>query len=538
MRHTFVGQLLYGVHRGHSLKMDLRGIKRLFSILAAALFTGTVVQAQVVTPWMTKGDQSVLLQAQAPISSFTPYSGGGTAVLVDTSAQFQSIDGFGFCLTQGSAEVINGLNGPTKANLLNELFTPSGLNITMLRISIGASDLSNSTYSYNEAPGDVNMTQFSLAGPDSIHLIPLLQEILAINPSIKILATPWTAPTWMKTNGSWKGGRLSSSYYPAYSQYFVKYLQAMDAYGISIWGITPQNEPENPWNEPSMLMNTGEQTNFINNHLGPAIAASGYAPKIIAFDHNCDNTSYPISVLNNSAYVDGAAFHMYAGNISALSTVKNATGKNVYFTEQYTDVNGDFNGDLGWHMENVIAGSLNNWSKCVLEWNLATDATHGPHTPGGCQDCLGALTINDSTDYDINVSYYIIGHVSKFVQPGAVRIGVTTNSSKLLVTGFKNPNGTLTVLAYNYYDGANDAENIQLVLGTGKIDFSIPPRTAVTFAIDPSGPIGLAPIPSIKERQLLRTINLLGQEVDFAPNIPLIQIFSDGSQERIIQLDE
>ena len=162
----------------------------------------------------------------------------------------------------------------------------------------------------------------------------------------------------MKSNGTWIGGSLNPTYYSAYSQYFVKYLQEMDANGITIWGITPQNEPENPWNEPSMVMNSVQQTNFINDHLGPAIATSGYSPKIIAFDHNCDNTSYPIDVLNNSSYVDGAAFHMYAGNISALSTVRNATGKNVYFTEQYTDVNGDFNGDLGWHMENVVIGSL------------------------------------------------------------------------------------------------------------------------------------------------------------------------------------
>ena len=199
----------------------------------------------------------------------------------------------------------------------------------------------------------------------------------------------------MKSNGTWIGGSLNPTYYSAYSQYFVKYLQEMDANGITIWGITPQNEPENPWNEPSMVMNSVQQTNFINDHLGPAIDTSGYSPKIIAFDHNCDNTSYPIDVLNNSSYVDGAAFHMYAGNISALSTVRNATGKNVYFTEQYTDVNGDFNGELGWHMENVVIGSLNNWSKCVLEWNLATDASHGPHTPGGCTECLGALTITN-----------------------------------------------------------------------------------------------------------------------------------------------
>ena len=147
----------------------------------------------------------------------------------------------------------------------------------------------------------------------------------------------------------------------------LKYIETMNFNGINIWGITPQNEPENPDNEPSMLMSSGTQINFINNHLGPALDMMEYSPKIIAFDHNCDNLSYPVDVLNSCAYVDGAAFHLYAGDISVLSQVRNLTGKNVYFTEQYTNVFGDFDGDLGWHMENVVTGSLNNGSKCVLE---------------------------------------------------------------------------------------------------------------------------------------------------------------------------
>ena len=505
--------------------------------LSTIMVLGSTAFAQVVTPWITKGDQSVLLQQQSS-QSFIPYSGGGTTIVADSTIEYQSIDGFGFSLTQGSAQAINELTPGNRTNLLNELFSPSGLNISMLRISIGASDLSNSTYTYNESSGDINMSNFSLARPDSDHLIPLLQEILAINPSIKIMATPWTAPTWMKTNGTWIGGSLNPTYYSAYSQYFVKYLEEMDANGIAIWGITPQNEPENPWNEPSMLMTSTQQIDFINNHLGPDISASGYSPKIIAFDHNCDNTAYPIDVLDNSTYVDGAAFHLYAGNISAMSTVRNATGKNVYFTEQYTDINGDFNGDLGWHMENVVTGSLNNWSKCVLEWNLATDASFGPHTPGGCSHCLGALTINDNSSYETNVSYYIIGHLSKFVQPGAMKIDVTTNSSKLFVTGFKNPDNTLTVLAFNYWGGINDTEDIQLVVGAEKIDFSIPPRSAVTFTTIDSGQIGLEEISTNNNKELVKIVDLMGREVSFKPNTPLIYIYSDGTRERVLKLEE
>ena len=438
--------------------------------------------AQTVTPWLTTGDQSALLEMQES-SSLVPYAGGGTAVVVDSATTYQSVDGFGFCLTQGSAEVIHGLDPETKAGLLDDLFGPTGLGISMLRIGLGATDLSNSVYTYNESPGDVDMLNFSLEGPDLEHLIPLIQDILSINPALKLMASPWTAPTWMKTNNAWIGGSLDPQYYAAYSHYFLRYLQEMGNHGVDIWAITPQNEPGNPWNQPSMLMSAPEQIAFINGHLGPELASSDFETKIIAYDHNCDNTDYPISVLNASPYVDGAAFHMYAGSISALTTVKESTGKNVYFTEQYTDVNGDFNGDMGWHMENVLIGSLNNWSKCVLEWNLATDSSFGPHTPFGCSACLGALTIQSATQYDTNVSYYIVGHASKFIKPGAVRVDVTTSSPQLFVTGFKNPDNTLAILAYNHWGGVDDAVDIQLVIGAQKIDFTIPPRSAVTFSV-------------------------------------------------------
>ena len=162
----------------------------------------------------------------------------------------------------------------------------------------------------------------------------------------------------------------------------------------------------------------------------------------------------------------------------SLSQVRNLTGKKVYFTEQYTNVFGDFDGDLGWHMENVVTGSLNNGSKCVLEWNLATDASYGPHTTGGCTDCLGALTVNNSDNFDRNVSYYIIGHLSSFVQSGAKRIEVSTNSPALLVSAFKNPDNSLIILAYNKF---YFSQNVQLVVGSQKVDFSIPARSAVTL---------------------------------------------------------
>jgi len=468
---------------------------KIASLVWGLILMPLLMNAQSVDVWLTKGDQSVKLQQQ---SSLTFGSNGNVpnTITVNDANTYQSMTGFGFALTQGSAEALSQLNTSTRTALLNELFNPvSGNAISIVRISIGASDLSNSVYSYNETSGDVNMNNFSLAGPDQTYLIPILQDILAINPNIKVLATPWTAPTWMKTNNTWIGGSLSTSYYAAYATYFVKYLDAMSALGIDIWAITPQNEPENPYNEPSMLMNSTEQKNFINNNLGPAIASSGHATKIIAFDHNCDNTAYPIDVLNNSSYVDGAAFHLYGGNISAMSTVKNQTGKNVYFTEQFTSTNGNFSGDLGWHMQNVVIGSMRNWSKSVIEWNLATNSSYGPKTPGGCSECLGAVTVNSSSSITRNVSYYIISQVSKFVQPGAVRIESNTTAS-ISNVAFSNPDGSKVVLAYNSSGGA---QNVKVVFGGQSFVYSLPGSSAATFVWSgetnpptiPSAPSGL-----------------------------------------------
>ncbi|KQB40333.1 Beta-glucosidase [Flavobacterium aquidurense] len=437
------------------------------------------MNAQTVTPWITSADQTKLLQQQATVSFGANSGSNSSTVTVNAGTTYQTMDGFGYTLTEGSCEVISGMAATQQNQLLNDLYNPvTGLNASVVRISIAASDLSSSSYSYNETSGDVNMNNFSLNGPDLTYLIPIIKKIQIINPNIKILATPWSAPRWMKTNNSWVGGSLQTQYYAAYARYFVKYFAAMQAQGISIWGITPQNEPENPNNEPSMLMNSTEQKNFINTQLGPQMAAAGYGNiKIIAFDHNCDNTAYPIDVLNNSSYVDGAAFHLYLGNISAMSTVRNATNKNVYFTEQYTGSGGSFGGDFGWHMQNVVIGSTNNWAKTVLEWNAANNSGLGPRTPGGCNTCLGAITVNNSTSYTKNVAYYIIGQISKFVKPGALRINSSSTNGTILSSAFKNPDGSIALVIYN----SGSSNTIKIVSGSSAFNYTVPASSAVTF---------------------------------------------------------
>jgi glucosylceramidase len=405
--------------------------------------------------WMTKGDFSALLQKQTSTISFNASANSNNIIEVDTSTSFQTMVGFGYTLTGGSAVLINQLNASVKASLLNELFgkETNSIGISYLRISIGASDLDSVVFSYNDlGPGeiDINLEKFSLA-PDRANLIPLLKEILAINPSIKILGSPWSPPTWMKDNNNSKGGSLLPQFYSVYANYFVKYIQQMKDEGITIDAITPQNEPLHPGNNPSMFMTAAQQAEFIKNHLGPAFQSKGIGTKIIIYDHNADRPDYPIEILNDAAakqYIDGSAFHLYGGDISALSQVRNAhPDKHIYFTEQYTAADGNFEGDLEWHIKNLIIGAPRNWSRNVLEWNLANDPNFKPHTPGGCNTCKGALTIGNNS-VTRNVSYYIIAHASKFVPHGSIRIASNIPGS-LHNVAFKTPEGKKVLIVLN-----------------------------------------------------------------------------------------
>jgi glucosylceramidase len=440
--------------------------------------------ANEVDMWLTKADQTALLQKQSQTLSFAAISNGFSTIETDSATTYQGIEGFGYTLTGSSAYLINRMDAASRAALLSEVFG-SGSNsvgVSYLRISIGASDLSPEVFSYNDLPAgqtDPTLSNFSLS-KDTVDLIPVLKTILAINPSIKIMGTPWSAPVWMKTNGSSIGGSLQTIYYGAYASYLVKYIQQMQARGIPLHAITVQNEPEYGGNNPSMLMTAPQQADFIKNHLGPAFRAAGIATKIIIFDHNCDNPNYPVSILNDPAakqFISGSAFHLYAGDISALSTVHLAhPDRDLYFTEQYTGANGSFDGDLKWHLKNVIIGSLNNWSRVVLEWNFASDVNYGPRTPGGCSDCKGAVTINGSL-VNRNVSYYIIAQIARFVPPGSVRIQ-STPIANLLSVAFKTPAGKKVLLVLNEQASA---QGFNIGYKGKKVFTSLPGNAVATY---------------------------------------------------------
>jgi glucosylceramidase len=415
--------------------------------------------------WLTKADQSVKLEKQTAILKFGTTYNSYNNIEVNDVDLFQDIEGFGYTITGGSAQVINKMSASARKDILQELFgkNENSISINYLRISIGSSDLDASVFSYNDIPTtqtDLNLDKFTLA-PDLINLIPVLKEIIAINPEIKIMGSPWSPPLWMKDNKLSVGGSLLPQYYSVYAQYFVKYIQGMKDNGIIIDAITPQNEPLHPGNNPSMYMLAAQEADFIKNNLGPAFSAAGMKTKIIVYDHNCDKPDYPISILNDTKanpYVTGSAFHLYGGDISALSLVHAAfPDKGLYFTEQWTSSTADFGGDLKWHVKNVIIGSVRNWSKVALEWNLASDPSYNPHTPGGCSACKGALTIDNSV-VQRNVSYYIVAHASKFVPVGSKRI-TSNNVGNLYNVAFKTPAGKIVLIVMN--DG-NNAESYNI----------------------------------------------------------------------------
>lgn len=427
--------------------------------------------------YLSKPDGSLKFEAQdGYVRELTDSS--LSSIVVNTNVSYQEVDGFGFSLTGGSAKLLSMMTNSARAEILEDLFDVSDgcIGASYLRLSIGSSDLDEYTFSYNDISGDVAMTNFDL-GYDRKYLIPNLKRILSINPDIKLMASPWSAPVWMKTNNASIGGRLKTEYYEAYALYFVKYIQQMKAEGVVIDAVTVQNEPLHGGNNPSMEMSPNEQLAFVKNHLGPAFKNANITTKIVIYDHNCDKPDYPITILNDEVakrYIDGTAFHLYAGDISALSTVHNAhPDKALYFTEQWIGAPSNFADNIKWHIKEVVIGSMRNWSKVALEWNLASDPELGPHTDGGCTQCLGAITI-DGNSVTRNSAYYIIAHAAKYVRPGSVRVE-SSYGVDLPNVAFLTPDDKVVIIVLNNSDNKQmfnvdiNATAFSSELGTGEV---------------------------------------------------------------------
>jgi glucosylceramidase len=427
-------------------------------VLLFVLFTSTVqAQTTKIGYWLTKFDRSVLFSRQDNPPAFSSSTSQLPSITVNEAIKYQTIDGFGYALTGGSAQHMIKMSAPARAALIKELFATDGNNIgvSYIRLSIGASDLNEKVFSYNDlAPGetDPEMKKFDL-GPDRQDVIPIMKEILEIIPSLKILGSPWSPPTWMKTNNDTRGGQLKPEYYDAYAKYFVKYITQMKEEGITIDAITIQNEPLHPGNNPSLLMTAPDQAIFIKNHLGPAFKKNNIRTKIIVYDHNADRPDYPVLIYKDpeaSKYVDGSGFHLYNGKMEALTDVHNLyPEKNLYFTEQMVvEDPHDSTIRISSPVRRLIIGATRNWSRNVLEWNLAADPEYKPYTDrGGCSMCQGAVTI-DKDSVTRNIAYYSVAHASKFVRPGSIRIA-SNETDSLSNVAFKTRQGKYVLIVSN-----------------------------------------------------------------------------------------
>ncbi|MFZ1009785.1 MAG: glycoside hydrolase family 30 beta sandwich domain-containing protein [Candidatus Sulfotelmatobacter sp.] len=451
----------------------------LFSLLLNAQ------QERAARMWLTTPDRTALVAPQATELHFSSETDQLSMITVNDAQHFQSIDGFGFALTGGSAQLLMRMGTAQRAALLKELFTTGdyGIGVSYLRVSIGSSDMNERVYSYDDLPPgetDVEMAKFNL-GPDRVDVIPVLKEILAIRPEIKILGSPWSAPAWMKTNNDVKGGELKPEYYGAFAKYFVKYIEGMRAEGIAIDAITVENEPLNPKNTPSMAMFTQEQDTFIAKDLGPAFEKAGIRTRILLYDHNPDVLSYSLSILGDPAaskYVDGTAFHLYGGDASLLMQVHDAyPKKNLYLTEQ--SVTEGRSGPLGIAepVRRVMIGATRNWCRNVLLWNLAADPENGPHTNnGGCTGCSGAITLaGDSVTK--NVAYYVLEHFSQFVPPGSVRVA-SSEMEQLASVAFLTPQHNTVLVVSNT---ANFAKPFAVKYHDRFFQTTLPPESVGTY---------------------------------------------------------
>jgi glucosylceramidase len=382
------------------------------------------------------------------------------SILIDADKRYQTIEGFGGAFTESAAVTFYKLSPEKRAQVLRAYFDPvRGNGYTLCRTHINSCDFSTGNYAYDETPGDTDLRHFSIER-DKKALIPLIHEAMkAAGRPIKLFASPWSPPAWMKTNGEMNhGGRLKPECREAWARYFCKFVHAYVNEGVPVWGITVQNEPEATQTWDSCIFTPEEERDFIRDFLGPSLEKENLSNvRLIAYDHNRNRIfEWAKTVLDDPAaarYVWGVGFHWYSGdNFDNVRTVQDAyPDKKLLFTE----------GCLGpfefqklddWKAGETYARSmiqdLNRWTVGWVDWNILLDERGGPNHVGNyCFAPIHADLRNDSLVF-MN-SYYYIGHFSRFIQPGAVRIACAPTRDELEATAFLNPDGTVALVVMN-----------------------------------------------------------------------------------------
>lgn len=470
-------------------------------------FANLPVTAEVLPPagtvirvWMSTADRRLRL-AEQPDAIADERDAGKPDVVVDLSRKYQTMDGFGAALTDSSAWLLHNRLGPSqRAALLQELFgPPPGLDFNLLRITIGASDFSQQHYTLDDMPAgetDPQLQHFNIVA-EQRDVIPMLQTILAIRPGVRIIASPWSAPAWMKTSANLIGGTLLEPYEAVYADYLAHFVDAFEKAGIPIYALTVQNEPAfEPLTYPGMLLSADARARIIGQYLGPALARRDYDTLILGWDHNWDEPDQPLSVLADpdaQRYVDGVAWHCYRGDPSMQTRVHRAfPHKSVYLTECS---GGDWpsarNGELLLFARNIVMAAISNWAGGVVYWNLALDENHGPHA-GGCDLCKGVVTIDSKTGaISRNDEYYAFAHFSRFVLPGAVRVGSSNVREGIHEVAFQNPgDGSVVLVAVN---GKAETQRLSVKQNDLRFQYDLPAGSVATFVWPPDAKAAPAP---------------------------------------------
>jgi glucosylceramidase len=455
-----------------------------FAFAALALST-SLAQAAPVQAFLTTADQQHLLSP----SSVSAPAPGDAVIRIDPRRQHQRMAGFGAAISEASAWLMrHGMSQAQRDALMRELFTrdDGGLGFELTRLTIGASDFSRSHYSLNDMPPgqiDPALTRFSL-DPERADVIPAVKQALALNPKLQVMASPWSAPGWMKTTDSLVRGQLRPEFHGAFAHYLVRYVEAMQAEGVPIFALTLQNEPHfEPGDYPGMRMPPATRAAVVGQHLGALLQARGLKTQILEWDHNWDEPWSPLSMLADATarrYVSGVAWHCYAGDVAAQSQVaQHFPELDVWFTEcsggewkpQWAET-------LPWIMRNLVIGSVRHGARGVLMWNLALDPQHGPHL-GGCRDCRGVVTI-DPKDGSVtrNIEYYAFGHASRFVQQGARRIDSDGGPPGLDHVAFTNPDGRTVLIVSN---ASAEVRRFTVQAPSRRFAYMLPPSGVATL---------------------------------------------------------
>jgi len=449
--------------------------------------------------WLSTSDGAKVLHQEADLPLRRDGAPAAATVIdVDPSTTFQEIDGFGASLTESSAWLLaSKMSAAQRHVLLRRLFDRQvGIGLGTLRQPMGASDFALGNYSYDDTAPD--LADFSIAH-DREAILPVLKEILALHPDLLLFATPWSPPGWMKTSGQMVGGTLLPARRAALADYFVKFVEAYAAEGVTIDFVTPQNEPHfSPAGYPGMHMEWDEQAAFIEDNLGPAFVAAGLSgtTRIVVWDHNWNDAYYATNVLADAAaraFVAGSAFHCYEGDVAAQTPVHDQHPElGLWLTECSDGLwNGDYDGRLAHGIELVI-GATRNWARAVITWNLALDETHGP-TNGGCDTCTGTVRVSQATGkVALEAEYAATGHASHFVVRGAHRVaseGGGGGGGGLTHVAFVNPDGGVVVIVHNPGDaqvafavrGAAPGAYFEATLAAGAIATFVIGGVAPTF---------------------------------------------------------